>query len=232
MKTKAFASGAALLLTLLVLNAPVSTAQKGSAASKKGTGFMDVAQVFARLANVLDNVKSLPNALVDYINALCAVTLSEQAINNLFASYCGCLEMIIVIRIVLYIAEIIGSIIGMIALFISFFLPPVIGLLWGFPVCVLILGISAMAGAVIGLIIAGSLDSAMGLSSMCGGICSSIYFALTPLWQLLSKIVEPILGIVSMVFPLFDMAIDNFMSLIAKPCIGFSDLSLRELYRA
>ena len=224
MKTKAFASGAALLLTLLVLNAPVSTAQKGSAASKKGTGFMDVAQVFARLANVLDNVKSLPNALVDYINALCAVTLSEQAINNLFASYCGCLEMYIVEIIVNSITiYIVGPV-----LLISLFLPPVIGLLWGIPVIILIFTIALSIGA----IVVGSLDSAIGLSSMCGGICSSIYFALTPLWQLLSKIVEPILGIVSMVFPLFDMAIDNLMSLIAKPCIGFSDLSLRELYRA
>jgi hypothetical protein len=224
MKTKAFAFGAALLLTLLVLNAPVSTAQKGSATSKKGTGFLDIAQVFARLANVLDNVKSLPNVAVDYINALCAVTLSEEAINNLFASYCGCLEMYIVIMIV---NSITLSIVVPVLL-ISLFLPPVIGLLWGIPVIILIYAIVPSIGA----IIAGSLDSAIGLSSMCGGICSSIYFALTPLWQLLSKIVEPILGIVSMVFPLFDMAIDNLMSLIAKPCIGFSDLSLRELYRA
>jgi len=227
-----FALSAALLLALLVLNAPVSTAQKGPAASEKGAEFLDIAQVLARLASVLDNVKSLPNVAVDFINALCAVTLSEEAITNLFATCCGCLEMSIVLVIVLVIAGIIVWIIDYTVLFISAFLPPVIGLLWGIPVTFLILEISAMGGAMIVPIIAEMIDSTIGLSSMCGGMCSSIYFALTPLWQLFSRILEPVLGLVSMVFPVVDMAIDASMNLMIRPCIDFLDLALRELYRA
>jgi hypothetical protein len=228
MRTKIFALSAALLLALLVLNAPVSYAQQGSAASEKGTGFMNVAQVFVRLANVLDNVKSLPNVAVDFINALCAVTLSKEAITDLCTFPCGFLEM----GIIMYAAIFIGLIPSFIILLISMFLPLGIGMLWGFPVYVIMFVGLSLIGMIIGIIIAGRLDEAIGLSGMCGGICSSIYFALTPLWQLLSKIIAPILEVVSMVFPLFDMAIDNFMSLIAKPCVGFSDLCLRELYRA
>jgi len=232
MRTKIFALSAALLLALLVLNAPVSFAQQGSAASKKGTGFMNVAQVFVRLANVLDNVKSLPNVLVDFINTLCAVTLSKEAITDLCTFPCGFLEMEIFVMIAAMIAEFIGVIIGFIVWGLITVFTLGLGIFAGFFVFCIVVIIATIIGAVIGVIIAGALDEAIGLSGMCGGICSSIYFALTPLWQLLSKIIAPILEAVSMVFPLFDMAIDNLMSLIAKPCVGFLDLALRELYRA
>jgi len=226
MKAKIFAIGAAALLALLVLNAPISTAQQDAVTAERSAEFSDIAKVVTRLANVLDNVKSLPYLFADIINALCGATLSEGAMSALFTGFCGVIEMSLGSTI----CAMPVAVVGLLLLFFSYFCPPVIGLLWGIPVLMIIRIIAAFIGATIGPIAAEAVDSAIGLSEMCGGICTSVYFALTPLWDLCSMIVEPIVEIISVVFPLIDSGIDAFMSLVLEPLTNYGDAMLRELY--
>ncbi len=222
MKAKIFAIGATVLLALLVLNTPIITAQQDVVTAGRSAEFSDIASVITRLANVLDNVKSLPYLFADTINALCGATLSEGTMNALFTGFCGMIEVFLGIIF----SWMPAAVVSLLLLYCSVFFPPLIGLLWGIPVFMLIMCI----GASIGVIVAGTVDDAIGLSEMCGGICTSVYFALTPLWELCSTIVEPILEIISMVFPLIDAAIDAFMGLVLEPCTNFGDAMLRALY--
>ena len=200
--------------------------------------FTMLAKVFARAAYILDNVASLPDMAYDFTEAIFAVTLSEDAITALFTTVIAVVELIIGWFIfgipVYFLVDIPAVIIGMIVVFLSAFLPPIIGLIWGFPACILIVWVGLLISLLISLLIAiipvEMLDNAIGLSGLIGGVLSRIYFALTLLWKILYKFIGPIIRLLRKINPIINKGIDAALGLLGEPIADFGDRFLKEVY--
>ena len=85
------------------------------------TDFSTLAAMLARVAHVLDNVASLPDMIYDYIEALFAVTLSEETITSMFTFVSAFIEYIIIMFVITIPVTIITMIIGYILAFACMF---------------------------------------------------------------------------------------------------------------
>jgi hypothetical protein len=189
--------------------------------------------------------------ILDWVEALFAVTLSEETVTSLFTGIIvvmesftvfelGLIPLIIVEAIVdfvlmllLIIPEIILFIVGAIAGLLTVLIPPwllvglgVFALIAILPM-MLIMFIPLMAvGILFGygeLKITEKIDDAIGLSDKIGGILSKIYFKLSFLWNILYKIIGPIIGF-------SNKTLDMAFTLILEPLLGYLNGFFKDIY--
>ena len=189
--------------------------------------FTMLAKMFARASYILDNVASLPDMAYDFIEAMFAVTLSEDAITALFTTPIAFAVFWIIETIIVIIVGIILAI----PLIISTMLLgiPILG--WAVSFVIWVVTIIVMAFVTMGaLIIAEMLDGAVNISGIVGGLLADIYFLLSPLWKILYKIIGPIIGLLRKINPIINKGIDAGLGLLGEPIADFGDRFLKEVY--
>ncbi|MDY6984915.1 MAG: hypothetical protein SVE93_00660 [Candidatus Thermoplasmatota archaeon] len=138
-----------------------------------------VSEVFSRFTSMIEEIQFILDATSDLIEALLAVTLSEEDAIDLFTTVAMAVELIAG----MIFAAILSTFIALIVIVLTLPLAPITGMMWDIFVLVIIL----YGGFFIGVMATVRLDNATGISGSIGGALSRVYFALTPLWQALYR---------------------------------------------